>query len=679
MSADSSSSGEPAAPATAAETSGFHAAVPREREHVETHPKGKRLAFLSLAALGVVYGDIGTSPLYAIKECFRTEYGIQPIQQNVYGVLSLIVWALILVVCVKYLLFIMRADNRGEGGILALLALLMQDGKAPGGSTRRYILVVLGIFGAALLYGDGMITPAISVLGAMEGLQVAAPNLHEATVVISTVVILFALFSLQKHGTTRVGGLFGPIMLIWFVTIGALGAAEIVRAPAILKALNPWYGIQFFFQYGSVAFFLLGAVVLVVTGSEALYADMGHFGKRPIRLAWFGFVFPALLLNYFGQGAILLREPTAVANPFYLLAPRVLLYPLLLIATLAAIVASQALISGAFSLMQQSVQLGYSPRVTIVHTSSREAGQIFIPEVNDILRIGTILLVLSFQSVANLSAAYGIAVTGTMVITSLLFYSVARRRWKWSFLKAGLLTLGFLVVDVGLMAANLVKIEYGGWVPLAIAVAIFALMSTWKRGRIMLNRILHSGALPLDLFLDDVARRKPTRVPGTAVFMTSSPKGVPVVLLHHVKHNKVLHDQVVLMSIVTLEVPEVDEADRLSLEKFEEGFWRLTARYGFMETPDVPEMLNRARALGLRAKALDTTFYLGRERIIVLGKGEKRVGRGATPDAEEGPVLEMARWRKKLFVVMTRNARSATEFFNIPPNRVVELGAQVEF
>ena len=679
MSADPSRSGEPEASANAPGTSGFHAAVPREREHVETHPTGKRLAFLSLAALGVVYGDIGTSPLYAIKECFRTEYGIQPIRENVYGVLSLIVWALILVVCVKYLLFIMRADNRGEGGILALLALLLQDGKSPGGSTRRYALVVLGIFGAALLYGDGMITPAISVLGAMEGLQIAAPNLHEATVVISTVVILFALFSLQRHGTSRVGGLFGPIMLVWFLTIGTLGAAEIVRAPAILEALNPWYGIRFFFHYGSVAFFLLGAVVLVVTGSEALYADMGHFGKRPIRLAWFGFVFPALLLNYFGQGAILLREPTAVANPFYLLAPRVLLYPLLLIATLAAIVASQALISGAFSLMQQSVQLGYSPRVTIVHTSSREAGQIFIPEVNDILRVGTIVLVLSFGSVANLSAAYGIAVTGTMVITSLLFYSVARTRWKWSFLKAGLLTLGFLVVDVGLMAANLVKIEYGGWVPIAIAIAIFALMSTWKRGRIMLNRILHSGALPLDIFLDDVARRKPTRVPGTAVFMTSSPKGVPVVLLHHVKHNKVLHDQVVLMSIVTLEVPEVDEAERLSLEKFEEGFWRLTARYGFMETPDVPEVLNRARALGLRAKALDTTFYLGRERIIVLEKGEKRTGRGATPDADEGPVLEMARWRKKLFVVMTRNARSATEFFNIPPNRVVELGAQVEF
>ncbi|HEU4990563.1 MAG TPA: potassium transporter Kup [Gemmatimonadaceae bacterium] len=653
--------------------------MPREREHVEASPTGKRLAFLSLAALGVVFGDIGTSPLYSIKECFRPEYGIEPIRQNVYGVLSLIVWALILVVCVKYLVFIMRADNRGEGGILALLALLMQDGKAASGSKRRYVLVVLGIFGAALLYGDGMITPAISVLGAMEGLQIAAPNLHEATVVISTVIILFALFALQKHGTSRVGGLFGPIMMVWFVSIGALGIAEIVRAPAILQAINPWWGIAFFVQHGTAAFLLLGAVVLVVTGSEALYADMGHFGKRPIRLAWFGFVFPALLLNYFGQGAILLRDPSAVANPFYLLAPRVLLYPLLIIATLAAIVASQALISGAFSLMQQSVQLGYSPRVTIVHTSSREAGQIFIPEVNDVLRIGTIVIVLAFKTTSNLSAAYGIAVTGTMVITSLLFYSVARSRFQWSMLKAALVTGGFLIVDVGLMAANLVKIEYGGWVPIAIAVSIFALMSTWKRGRIMLNRVLHSGALPLDVFLDDVARRKPTRVPGTAVFMSSSPKGVPVVLLHHVKHNKVLHDQVVLMSILTLEVPEVDPADRVTLEKFEEGFWRLTARYGFMQTPDVPDVLNRARTMGLRAKALDTTFYLGRERIIVLGKGEKRVGRGPAPDADEGPVLQMARWRKKLFVVMSRNARSATEFFNIPPNRVVELGAQVEF
>lgn len=679
MPAEPPRSGDSAAGAPANSASGFHSVVPRERQHVESHPTGKRLAFLSLAALGVVYGDIGTSPLYALKECFRSEYGINPTQQNVYGVLSLLVWTLILVVCVKYLVFIMRADNRGEGGILALLALLLRDGAAPEHASRRRWLIVLGIFGAALLYGDGMITPAISVLGAMEGLQIAAPHLGEFTVVVSTVVILFALFSLQKHGTTRVGGLFGPVMAVWFLAIAALGFAEILRAPAILLALNPWWGVRFFVEHGEGGFFILGAVVLVVTGAEALYADMGHFGKRPIRLAWFAFVFPALLLNYFGQGAILLRQPAAVANPFFLLAPHVLLYPLVVIATLAAIVASQALISGAFSLMQQSVQLGYSPRVTIIHTSSREAGQIYVPEVNDVLRIGTIVLVLSFRSVANLSAAYGIAVTGTMVITSLLFFSVARTRWKWSLLQAGSLTLGFLIVDVALMAANLVKIEYGGWVPIAIAVAIFALMSSWKRGRIMLNRVLHSGALPLDLFLDDVARRKPTRVPGTAVFMTSSPKGVPVVLLHHLKHNKVLHDQVVLMSIMTLEVPEVDDAERITLDKFEEGFWRLTARYGFMETPDVPDVLNRARALGLNAKPLDTTFYLGRERIIVLGKGEKRTGRGAVPDAEEGPVLQMARWRKKLFVVMSRNARSATEFFNIPPNRVVELGAQVEF
>ncbi|MDE3172228.1 MAG: potassium transporter Kup [Gemmatimonadota bacterium] len=678
MPAEPSRSSEPAAEAPANGASGFHTAVPRERLHVESDPTGRRLAFLSLAALGVVYGDIGTSPLYALKECFRGEYGIAPTQANVYGVLSLLVWTLILVVCVKYLVFIMRADNRGEGGILALLALIMQDGGTPGRPSRRVWLVALGIFGAALLYGDGMITPAISVLGAMEGLQIAAPHLGEPTVVVLTVIILFALFSLQKHGTSRVGGMFGPIMAVWFLAIAGLGIAELLRAPAILLAINPWWGVRFFVAHGAGGFFILGAVVLVVTGAEALYADMGHFGKRPIRLAWFGFVFPALLLNYFGQGAILLREPAAVANPFFLLAPRVLLYPLLVIATLAAIVASQALISGAFSLMQQSVQLGYSPRVTIVHTSSREAGQIYIPEVNDILRLGTIVLVLAFGSVANLSAAYGIAVTGTMVITSLLFYAVARTRWNWSVLQAGALTLAFLIVDVALMAANFVKIEYGGWVPIAIAVAIFALMSTWKRGRTMLNRIMHAGALPLDLFLDDVARSKPTRVPGTAVFMSSSAQGVPVVLLHHLKHNKVLHDQVVLMSIMTLEVPEVADDERITLEKFEEGFWRVTARYGFMESPDVPHVLNRARALGLRAKALDTTFYLGRERIIVLDRGQSRKGRGPRADAGEGPILDMARWRKKLFVVMTRNARSATEFFNIPPNRVVELGAQVE-
>ena len=515
-----------------------------------------------------------------------------------------------------------------------------------------------------------------------------APHLATAVVVSSTVVVLLVLFGVQRHGTGRVGSMLGPVMAVWFVTIALLGAVQLMHDPSILFALNPWWGVQFFVVNRIAGFLVLGAVVLAVTGAEALYADMGHFGKRPIRLAWFALVFPSLMINYFGQGALLLQNPGAVSNPFYLLAPRVLLYPLVVIATLAAIIASQALISGAFSLMQQSVQLGYSPRVSIIHTSSHEAGQIFVPEVNNLLRVGCILLVLMFQTSAALSAAYGISVTGTMVITSLLFYVVARYRWGWSAWHAGLLTAAFLFIDCSLLGANLVKIAYGGWVPIVLGIGIFTLMSTWKRGRLMLNRVMHSGSLPLDLFLEDVARRKPVRVPGTAVFMTSSPQGVPVVLLHHLKHNKVLHEQVVLMSILVEEVPEVAAEDRLSLERFEHGLWRVTARYGFMETPNVPDVLNLARAMGLRAKSSDTTFYLGRERVIVLQKGEMRSTRrpvvGRTPDAaadvvDEGPPLTMARWRKKLFVVMTRNARSATEFFNIPPNRVVELGAQVEF
>jgi KUP system potassium uptake protein len=674
------------------ETSGFHGATTAPavapRRVVEPRPVGARLGLLSLAALGVVYGDIGTSPLYALRECFRTEYGIAPVRSNVYGVLSLIVWALTLIVSIKYIVFIMRADNRGEGGILALLALLLQqESKSLGKGSRRYWLVVLGLFGAALLYGDGMITPAISVLSAIEGVQVAAPHLATAVVVGSTVAVLLVLFGVQRQGTGRVGTMLGPIMAVWFVTIALLGASQLVHDPSILRAFNPWWAARFFVVNRVAGFLVLGAVVLAVTGAEALYADMGHFVKRPIRVAWFALVFPSLLINYFGQGALLLRDPTAIANPFYLLAPRVLLYPLVVIATLAAIIASQALISGAFSLMQQSVQLGYSPRVGIVHTSSHEAGQIFVPGVNNALRIGCILLVLMFQTSAALSAAYGIAVTGTMVITSLLFYVVARYRWGWSAWHVGLLTAAFLIIDCSLLGANLVKIASGGWVPIVLGIAIFTLMSTWKRGRLMLHRVMHAGSLPLELFLEDVARRKPVRVSGTAVFMTSLPQGVPVVLLHHLKHNKVLHEQVVLMSILVEEVPEVPADERLTLERFEHGMWRLTARYGFMETPNVPDVLNLARAMGLRAKSSETTFYLGRERVIVLPKGERRGARraaGQTPETAEEAIAQqapitMARWRKKLFVVMSRNARSATEFFNIPPNRVVELGAQVEF
>jgi KUP system potassium uptake protein len=682
---------EASAPAASREpptgASGFFAAVRPHRQVREERPSGRRLAGLSLIALGIVYGDIGTSPLYALRQCFDPEYGLEASQLNVYGVLSLIVWMLIIVVSIKYIVFIMRADNRGEGGILALLALLLQQERRVADRRRRWLLISLGLFGASLLYGDGIITPAISVLGAVEGVQVVHPHLPESVIVVVALMILLGLFVFQRFGTARIGVMFGPIMAIWFVTIAALGVNEIAREPRVLLALNPWYGLQFFAANGKTGFLVLGAVVLAVTGAEALYADMGHFGKRPIRLAWFGLVFPALLLNYFGQGAIVLRDPSTATNPFFLLAPSSLLWPLVVIATIAAVIASQALISGAFSLTQQSVQLGYSPRVTIVHTSHSQVGQIYIPEINNALMVGCLLLVVAFRNSTALGAAYGIAVTGTMAITSILFYVVARSRWNWSLAHVGTLTAAFLFVDISLLLANAIKFEHGGWVPIAIAIGVFTLMSTWKKGRVMLNEVLHAGSLPLSLFLDDVERRKPPRVSGTAVFMTSSADGVPVVLLHHLKHNKVLHEQVVLMSILTEEVPEVDEDERVQVERLEQGFYRVTARYGFMETPDVPEVLAIAKAQGLRARALDTTFYLGRERIIIADKKRHGGEPAAKPGVRRAPApsegapkpLHLARWRKRLFVVMTRNARSATEFFGIPPNRVVELGAQVEF
>ncbi|HVE80486.1 MAG TPA: potassium transporter Kup [Gemmatimonadaceae bacterium] len=634
--------------------------IPPLRHHPEGNPTGRRLAVLALTALGVVYGDIGTSPLYAIKECFKPDYGLSTSLVNVYGVLSLIVWALILVVTIKYVGFILRADNRGEGGVLALLALVLQREHRTEDARRRRLLIWVGIFGGAFLYGDGIITPAISVLGAVEGLEVAAPKLAPFVPWIAFAIIAL-LFMVQKRGTARVGGVFGWIMLLWFITIAALGIREIAREPQIIAALNPWYGVQFFIDHPMRSFIVLGAVVLVITGGEALYADMGHFGRKPIRMVWYAFVLPALLLNYFGQGALLLREPTAVENPFYLLAPAAFQLPLLFIATAAAIVASQALISGAFSLTQQAVQLGYCPRVTIVHTSKQQAGQIYIPEVNKALAIGTLLLVLGFQSSSALGAAYGVAVTGTMAITTVLFYVFVRQRWDWPGWSEGAFMSFFLTIDLAFFASNLLKVPHGGWVPLAVAVIVFALMTTWKKGRENLQEILRRSSLPLDLFLDDVERRKPVRVPGTAVFMTSAADGAPVVLLHHLKHNKVLHEQVVLMSVVSEEVPEVPPTERVTLERFAAGFFRVKARYGFMEQPDVKEILGHAAMAGLATKPNETSYYLGRERLIPIGQSK------------------MMRWRKKVFVLMSRNARSATEFFGIPPNRVVELGAQIEF
>jgi len=651
--------------------------LPPQRPHIEARPTGRRLGILSLTALGIVYGDIGTSPLYAFREGFTGHHAFAPTQENVYGLLSLITWALILVVSIKYLIFVLRADNRGEGGILALLALVLQQERRAGDKRKRALLVLLGLFGAALLIGDGIITPAISVLSAIEGLNVATPA-FEPYVELITVAILIGLFSLQRHGTARVGTLFGPVMLVWFATIGVLGVREIVHEPHVLAALNPVHGVQFFAHNGAVGILVLGAVVLAITGGEALYADMGHFGKRPIRVAWFAVVLPSLLLNYYGQGAIVLRDSAAADNPFYLLAPRAILYPLVAIAAIATIVASQALISGSFSLAQQSMQLGYSPRLSIIHTSYKQAGQIYVPEVNKALAIGCVILVLAFQRSENLTAAYGIAVTGTMAITSVLYAVVSRQRWNWPLWQVFAMLTVFLFIDLSFLGANAVKIASGGYVTIAIALFVFTVMSTWKTGRTMLTQILHAGSLPMDLFLSDVARKKPPRVPGTAVFMTSASEGVPLVLLHHLKHNKVLHEQVVLMSIKTEEIPEIPSEERISVEKLDQGFYRVQARYGFMETPDVPEILYRLRQTGLKAKQNDTTFYLGRERVIVSDKhrGTRAGTRKATADMD---VPSMSRWRKKLYVFLQRNAKSATEFFGIPPNRVVELGAQVEF
>ena len=628
--------------------------------HPPANPVGKRLAILTLTALGVVYGDIGTSPLYTMRETFSAEYGMVPNPANVYGILCLVFWALMLVVVFKYLVFILRADNRGEGGVLAMLALLLQNQQRAEDRRRRAILIILGVFGTALLFGDGVITPAISVLGAVEGLEIATPGLQPFVVGI-TVIILFVLFVFQKHGTSRVGRAFGPVTLIWFLTIGALGAVEIAREPRILEAMNPVYAARFLGAHRFAGFAVLGAVFLAVTGAEALYADIGHFGVKPIRLAFFTLVLPALLLNYFGQGAVLLRNPAAVDNPFYLLAPRWFLYPLLIIATLAAIVASQALISGAFSLAQQSIQLGYSPRLTIVHTSQREHGQIYVPEVNKALMVGTLVIVLGFRSSDALGAAYGIAVTGTMAITTMLFAVVARTKWNWPLWQVVLLASCFFVFDFAFLGANALKIQQGGWVPLAIALSILTLMTTWKRGRAILAEIMLRSSMPLDLLLADIGRKRVHRVPGTAVFLTSVTDGAPVVLLHHLKHNKVLHQQVVLLSIVSAAVPEVEDSERLQVTPLEHGFFRVTAEYGFMETPNVPRVLAMSERFGLRARPGDTSYFLGRERLIATGRSP------------------MLRWRKKLFSFLSRNARSATEFFGIPPNRVVELGAQIEF
>ncbi|MEW6155867.1 MAG: potassium transporter Kup [Verrucomicrobiota bacterium] len=617
----------------------------------------RRFLGLILGALGVVYGDIGTSPLYAFRECFHGPHAIDVSHANVLGVLSLVVWSLILIVSVKYLLFVMRANNKGEGGILALLSLAFPERT----STRKSDLafIALGVFGAALLYGDGIITPAISVLSAVEGLKVATP-FFEPFILPITIGILVGLFSVQKAGTGRVGKIFGPVTLLWFLTLALLGIKGIVTAPEVLKAVNPLHGLEFFLRNGARGFVVLGSVFLVVTGAEALYADMGHFGVRPIRFAWFFVVLPALLLNYFGQGALLWNQPAAAENPFYRLAPGWLLYPLVILATMATVIASQALISGSYSLTMQAIQLGYFPRLEIDHTSHAERGQIYMPHVNWTLMIACVGLVLGFQSSSNLAAAYGIAVTLTMVITTLLFYFAAMRLWKWPKWLAATVCCLFLIAEVAFFLANALKFLHGGWFPIVVGVIIFTLMTTWKTGRALLRKKLQASTLPFKTFFDSIRAHPPTRVKGTAVYMAGNPTGTPVALLHNLKHNKVMHERVVVLTLATAEVPHVDTAERVKVERLDEGVFRVIARYGFMEEPNVPEVLELCKAHALEFKPLETTFFLSRETIIATH----------TPG--------MAIWREKLFAIMSRNAQTPTAFFRLPANRVVELGMQVE-
>jgi KUP system potassium uptake protein len=617
----------------------------------------RRLLHLSAGALGVVYGDIGTSPLYAIRACFLGEHSVSPSGENVLGVLSLVVWALLVVVTVKYLAVVMRADNEGEGGVLALLALACPEAGAAHG-TRR-VLVVVGLFGAALLYGDGMLTPAISVLSAVEGLEVAAPALGPYVVPI-TVAILVALFATQRAGTEDVARVFGPISLVWFLALAILGVGGIAAAPEVLAALNPAHGVAFFAHNGPEGFFVLGAVFLVVTGAEALYADLGHFGAAPIRLAWAVVVMPALLLNYLGQGALLLRHGPEIQHPFFALVPPPLLYPVIALATVATIIASQAVISGCFSLTNQAIQLGYCPRLAVRHTSPAEFGQIYVPPVNAILMVAAVALVIGFGRSENLAGAYGVAVSTTMVVTTILFAVVARERWGWSRWLIGPLAGVLLLVDLAFLGANAVKLGEGGWIPVVVASSVFVLMETWDGGRRALARRFGLRTIAAGQLIADLRQHPPPRVPGTAVFMSARDADVPTALLHNLKHNKILHQQVLLLTVLAARVPRVPPERRLDLEDLGDGFHRLRLAYGFMERPNVPHDLADPRLAHLRIRLGSTTFFVGRKTLL--------------PSEKPG----MARWRRRLFAFMHANAQMAPEYFRLPPNRVVELGQVVE-
>ncbi len=664
-------------------------------EHQDSHHKSGFFV-LALGALGVVYGDIGTSPLYALKECFHGPHAVLPTQENIFGVLSLATWSLMFVVTFKYLFYIMRADNHGEGGIFSLLALVPTDKKKIGDKTRKFI-VFAALMGASLLYGDGIITPAISVLSAVEGLEVATDVAKNITVPL-TCFILFVLFYIQKYGTEKIGNVFGPVMVVWFSFLAILGLAEILKSPTILQAVNPIYAINFFKESGYHAFVVLGSVVLCITGGEALYADMGHFGRKPIQFSWFSFVFPALLLNYFGQGALLLNDPSTASNPFFALVPKFFIYPAVFLATSATVIASQALISGAFSLTQQAIQMNFLPRINIIHTSGGSKGQIYIPLVNKALMVSCIAVVLVFKASSNLAAAYGLAVTANMILTSLVFYFVAVKNWGWSVIKTGILVSIFLFFDIMYFSSNMLKFWDGGWFPFTIAVIMLSLMLTWKRGREELFKQIRTMKLPfsssnlpeykgttsLNLpsnelsYFEQVEQLNvadiPTeelipkilsvalmRIPGTAVFMTLATKGLPTILLHHLKHNKVIHERVIFLSISSSDVPFVKLENRIEVKKMSAGFYRVIATYGFMQTPNVSELMIRVQELHIKDLNLDeTTYYLGREILVISNK------------------TKMTNISKHVFSFISRNALSVPSYFNIPPSRVVELGMQVE-
>ncbi|WP_442767400.1 potassium transporter Kup [Acinetobacter bohemicus] len=612
---------------------------------------------LTLAALGVVFGDIGTSPLYALKESFHATRGLPINEINVLGILSLIFWTITLIVSIKYVLVIMRADNNGEGGIMALLALnLRQKGLS---SRKKFIIIILGFVGASLFFGDGIITPAISVLSAVEGLSIATPAFDRFIIPIS-IGILVALFAVQRHGSAVMGKFFGPITLIWFLSIGAIGISSIIQSPFVLALLSPHWAFLFVVNNPFISFFVMGAVVLTVTGGEALYADMGHFGILPIRLGWFLIVLPCLILNYAGQGALLLRDPSAITNPFYLLLPSALLYPMIILATAAAVIASQALISGVFSMAKQAIQLGYLPRLTILHTSDSEIGQIYIPLLNWLLFISITILVLIFENSSSLAGAYGLAVTVTMFCDTLLVAFLAYSYWKWQTWKVLLFIIPFVFIDLILLSSNLLKVFIGGWVPVFIAIIVFTLMMTWKKGREILQEKLQKDTLALNTFIQYMGDTN-QRISGNAVFLTGTPQVVPHALLHNLKHNKVLHERNLLVTISIMEVPYVDAENRIETEVLDKGFYRIRLNYGFKEEPDVPKALEKAfDTLGLEYNLMDISFFVSRERLIPIMSNK------------------MSNWREKLFVTMQKNTSPVSDFYKIPSNRVVELGSQIE-